>query len=97
MLIFSEFGCRVPENGNLGIDHGTANLVFVTGKPVQGGHYGRPPDLGYLDAGDNLEFTTDFRRVYSSVIEGWLGLANSSAVLGESFATFPLFVSTNSG
>ena len=45
MMIFSEFGRRVPENTSLGTDHGTAGLMFVAGKPVKGGHYGTPPSL----------------------------------------------------
>ena len=90
MLIFSEFGRRVGENTNLGTDHGTANLMFVVGKPVQGGHYGTPPSLSELDEGENLIYTTDFRRVYASVIDGWLG-HNSAEVLGAEFETFPLF------
>src|SRR5919197_3648390 len=72
LMIFSEFGRRVPENTSLGTDHGTANLMFVVGKTVKGGHYGRRPSLTELDAGDNLVYTTDFRRVHASVIEGWL-------------------------
>ena len=63
LLVFSEFGRRVPENTSLGTDHGTANHVYVIGKPVRGGHYGALPSLIRLDAGDNLVHTTDFRRV----------------------------------
>ena len=90
VLMFSEFGRRVPENTNLGTDHGAAGPMFVAGKPVAGGHYGDIPSLVALDEGDNLAFTTDFRRVYASVIEGWLG-ADAQAVLGKRFATLPLF------
>ncbi|HEX4985953.1 MAG TPA: DUF1501 domain-containing protein, partial [Burkholderiales bacterium] len=45
VLVFSEFGRRVPENTSLGTDHGTANHMYVIGKPVRGGHYGKPPSL----------------------------------------------------
>ncbi|MGH8596854.1 MAG: DUF1501 domain-containing protein, partial [Gammaproteobacteria bacterium] len=90
-LIFSEFGRRVPENANLGTDHGTANVIFVVGKSVKGGHYGAPPVLDALDDGDNLQFTTDFRRVYASVIDGWLRPGVSKQVLKGDFAPFPLF------
>ena len=89
MLIFSEFGRRVPENANLGTDHGTANVMFVAGKQVRGGHYGQPPALDALDAGDNLVFTTDFRRVYASVID-WLKPGVAGQVLNGDFASFPL-------
>jgi uncharacterized protein (DUF1501 family) len=76
---------------NLGTDHGTANLMFVVGKPVKGGHYGTPSSLTKLDAGDNLIYSTDFRRVYATMISGWLGLKDSKSVLKGEFETFPLF------
>ncbi|NNL85408.1 MAG: DUF1501 domain-containing protein [Myxococcales bacterium] len=90
MLVFSEFGRRVPENTNLGTDHGAAGLMFVIGDAVKGGHYGEPPSLVDLDPGDNLLFTTDFRRVYATVIEGFLGIP-AERVLGSPFETFPMF------
>ncbi len=91
VLVFSEFGRRVPENTSLGTDHGTANHMYVVGKPVKGGHYGRPPSLTKLDEGDNLVFTTDFRRVYASVIDGWLGCRDTEPLLSGKFETFPVF------
>jgi uncharacterized protein (DUF1501 family) len=91
MMIFSEFGRRVPENTSLGTDHGTANLMFVVGKPVKGGHHGRPPSLTQLDAGDNLVHTAEFRRVYASVIEDWLGYTRTEELLRGRFEPFPLF------
>lgn len=91
MLVFSEFGRRVPENTSLGTDHGTANQMYVIGKPVKGGHYGAAPSLTQLDEGDNLAFTTDFRRVYASITEGWLGYTDTAALLSSRFETFPLF------
>ncbi len=54
VMVFSEFGRRVPENVNLGTDHGAANLMFVAGKQVKGGQYGNIPSLTKLDVGDNL-------------------------------------------
>jgi uncharacterized protein (DUF1501 family) len=90
MLIFSEFGRRVPENANQGTDHGTANYMFVAGKQVKGGLYGEPVSLAKLDAGDNLIHTTDFRRVYASLMQGWMGIADPSPLLGGQFETFPL-------
>jgi uncharacterized protein (DUF1501 family) len=91
MLVFSEFGRRVPENTSLGTDHGTANHIYLIGKPVKGGHYGTPPKLDALDEGDNLVFTTDFRRVYASIIEGWLGYRDTRKLLSGNFETFPIF------
>jgi len=91
VMVFSEFGRRVPENVNLGTDHGTANLMFVAGKPVKGGHYGRIPSLTKLDAGDNLIYTTDFRRVYGTMISRWLGYHDTRRLLNGEFETFDLF------
>lgn len=91
VLVFSEFGRRAAENTSLGTDHGTANHMYVIGKPVRGGHYGAVPLLTDLDEDGNLRFTTDFRRVYATVIEGWLGHRDSQAVLGGRFETFPIF------
>jgi uncharacterized protein (DUF1501 family) len=91
LLIFSEFGRRVPENTSLGTDHGTANYTFLVGKNVKGGHYGKPVSLTELDAGDNLVHTCDFRRVYATAIEGWMGYRDSGSLLGGKFEPFPVF------
>ena len=90
LLVFSEFGRRVPENTSLGTDHGTANHMYVIGQPVRGGHYGTLPSLTQLDEGDNLIRTTDFRRVYASLIEGWLGV-DAQQVLRGRYEGFPIF------
>jgi len=91
VMVFSEFGRRVPENVNLGTDHGAANLMFVAGKQVKGGQYGTVPSLTKLDEGDNLVFTTDFRRVYATMISGWLGLRDTRPLLNGEFEPFDLF------
>ena len=91
VMIFSEFGRRVPENVNLGTDHGAANLMFVAGRGVKGGQYGTVPSLTKLDAGDNLLHTTDFRRVYATMISGWLGLKDTKALLNGDFEPFSMF------
>ena len=91
VMIFSEFGRRVPENVNLGTDHGTANLMFVVGNQVKGGQYGKIPSLTQLDAGDNLIHTTDFRRVYATMIAGWLGYRDTRQLLNGEFEPFDLF------
>lgn len=91
VLAFSEFGRRVPENTSLGTDHGAANNMYVIGRSVRGGHYGQLPSLTALDAGDNLVFTTDFRRVYATVIQEWLRNGESAKLLSGNFETFPMF------
>jgi uncharacterized protein (DUF1501 family) len=72
LMTFSEFGRRVQENGSRGTDHGAASCLFVAGPSVRGGVVGRHPSLADLDAGD-LKFHTDFRRVYATLLDGWLG------------------------
>jgi uncharacterized protein (DUF1501 family) len=91
VMIFSEFGRRVPENTSLGTDHGAANVMFVAGKRIKGGHYGELPSLTNLDQGDNLAFTTDFRRVYASMAEGWLEQKSTTDLLGGKFKPFDMF------
>ena len=91
VLMFSEFGRRAAENTNLGTDHGTANLMFIAGKNVKGGHYGAPSSLTKLMPDGNLEYTVDFRRVYATMIEGWLQHKDSAAILRDKFETFPIF------
>jgi uncharacterized protein (DUF1501 family) len=90
MYVYSEFGRRVPENTSLGTDHGTAQVNFVIGNRVKGGLYGTAPSLSNLVLGDNLETTVDFRQVYASLIEGWLG-ADAERVLGQRFPALGLF------
>jgi uncharacterized protein (DUF1501 family) len=72
VLVYSEFGRRVKANGSEGTDHGTSGPVFLIGDRVTGGFYGDQPSLSKLIDGD-LAVTTDFRDVYSSVIEKVLG------------------------
>src|SRR4029450_13834373 len=72
VLTMSEFGRRLAENGSGGTDHGTAAPLFVLGGSIKGqALHGQPPDLGSLKDGD-LQFTTDFRSVYATVLEDWL-------------------------
>jgi uncharacterized protein (DUF1501 family) len=82
-VCFSEFGRRVHENAGGGTDHGTASEMFIVGKPLKGGLYGDYPSLTDLDQGD-LKFNTDFRAVYATLIDRWLG-SDSEAVLGSRY------------
>ena len=90
-MVFSEFGRRVPENVSLGTDHGAANLMFVAGSKVKGGNYGQIASLTKLDEGDNLVYTTDFRRVYATMIQGWLGYRDTKTLLNGEFEGFGMF------
>ena len=86
VMTWSEFGRRVEENGSLGTDHGTAAPLFVLGNPVNRGIYGEPPSLSSLDQNGNLKYTIDFRSVYATVLDRWMG-ASSKDVLGASFGS----------
>jgi uncharacterized protein (DUF1501 family) len=86
-MTFSEFGRRVAENASAGTDHGEASPMFLVGGGVKGGVYGEHPSLDDLDNGD-VRFTVDFRSVYATVIERWLGRPSSDIVLGD-FSTLP--------
>jgi uncharacterized protein (DUF1501 family) len=90
VMVFSEFGRRVAENANLGTDHGTANVAFVAGAKVLGGHCGAMPSLTDLDDG-NMRFTTDFRRVYATMIGSWMGYRDARGVLKDEFAPLEIF------
>jgi len=90
VMLFTEFGRRVEENGSLGTDHGTATPMFIAGKGVKGGLYGSHPSLTDLDDG-NLKMTTDFRRVYATMIEEWLGCRETPAILKGKFDTLKVF------
>ncbi|NQW22026.1 MAG: DUF1501 domain-containing protein [SAR202 cluster bacterium] len=83
LLVFTEFGRRVKDNGS-GTDHGAGGHCFIIGEQVKGGLYGEYPSLDddKLDAGD-LQFNTDFRSVYSTILEKWMGLDAKPIVNGE--------------
>jgi uncharacterized protein (DUF1501 family) len=89
VLVFSEFGRRVAENGSFGTDHGTAGPVFLAGPTVRPGLVGATPGLLDLQDGD-LKVGLDFRRVYATVLRDWLGLPAKEA-LGGNFEPLPLF------
>ena len=83
IVTMSEFGRTARENGNRGTDHGHANVMFVLGGPVRGGHvYGRWPGLdpSQLNEGRDLALTTDFRRVLGEGVARHLGNVNLNTV-----------------
>ena len=72
-LVWSEFGRRAEENGS-GTDHGAAGLALVIGSPVLGTMVGEFPGLQTgLDSEGNLKPTSDYRALYCSLLEQWLG------------------------
>lgn len=90
VFCFSEFGRRVRENASQGTDHGTAAPVFVAGGRVRPGLLAPQPSLADLDGEGDLKFHTDFRRVYATLLDRWLGYP-SQAVLGQQFEPVSLF------
>jgi uncharacterized protein (DUF1501 family) len=95
VMSWSEFGRRVAENGSNGTDHGSAGPQFIIGNQIKGGHWGDPVNLNDLDKG-NLKFTTDFRSVYSTVMDDWLG-APAEKLLGARFDRLGFLGSNTTG
>lgn len=92
VMVFSEFGRRVDENASQGTDHGAGSCLFVVGSPVRGGLVGRYPSLEQLGDGD-LVFNTDFRSVYATLLDGWLGCP-ADQVLAADFPRLELVTSS---
>ena len=82
-MTVTEFGRRVTQNASNGTDHGTAMPLFVIGGGVKGGIYGSHPSLTDLDSGD-LKYAIDFRSIYATVIEKWLG-RDPAPILGGAY------------
>jgi uncharacterized protein (DUF1501 family) len=72
-FVWSEFGRRPEANDSQGTDHGAGGIAWVQGTRARGGVLSDYPDLGRLDGEGNLAVTVDFRRVYASLLEQWLG------------------------
>ena len=83
VLIFSEFGRRILDNGS-GTDHGSGGVAFLVGDAVNGGMFGEYPSLAEKDQlNGDLHFNNDFRQTYSTILEQWLGLDPVSIVNGN--------------
>lgn len=88
VICFSEFGRQLGENASEGTDHGTAGPVLLAGTPLAGGIHGTAPDLSDL-TNNAPHHTIDFRQVYSTLLQGWLGVP-ANKILGETFDSLPL-------
>ncbi|MBY0492955.1 MAG: DUF1501 domain-containing protein [Cyanobacteria bacterium] len=91
VLVYTEFGRRISENGSAGTDHGAGGNMMLLGGLVRGGIYGTAPSLSMDPANPTLEnnngdvkWETDFRSVYAKILDSWLG-SNSVAVLGADY------------
>jgi len=89
VIVFSEFGRRISENGSAGTDHGAAGLMMVLGGSVRGGLHGTAASLApgnptlENNSGD-IHYETDFRSVYARLLDQWLGV-NSVPILNGDF------------
>jgi uncharacterized protein (DUF1501 family) len=84
LFMFSEFGRRIGDNGS-GTDHGAGSVAFAVGEKVKGGIYGEYPSLepGQQEEGGNLKHNMDFRSVYTTILEDWLGVDPVSVIGGN--------------
>jgi uncharacterized protein (DUF1501 family) len=90
VVVFSEFGRRIEENGSKGTDHGAAAPVLVLGSAVAPGLAGGVPDLKNTVEGD-VPFAVDFRDIYASLMADWLHVDPSVVIPGRQAAPTLLF------
>jgi uncharacterized protein (DUF1501 family) len=91
ILVYTEFGRRISENGSQGTDHGAGGVMMTLGGLVRGGIFGTAPNLSSDPANPTLEnnaadvrYETDFRSVYAKILDSWLG-SNSVQILGADY------------
>ena len=91
VLVYTEFGRRISENGSQGTDHGAGGVMMLMGGLVRGGLYGTAPNLSpdpanptLENSGGDVKWETDFRSVYAPIIDTWLG-GDSVSILGGNF------------
>jgi uncharacterized protein (DUF1501 family) len=90
LLLFTEFGRRVKDNGS-GTDHGTGGVALVVGDRVKGGLYSEYPSLAPDKQADgDLKFNYDFRGLYSTLLEQWMGL-DAKPIVNGSFQQLDIF------
>ena len=94
MLVFTEFGRRIKDNGS-GTDHGTGGGAFIIGDKVKGGLYSEYPSLdsNRWANGEDLEHTIDFRGIYGTILEQWIGI-DATDIVGGSFEQIHPFTQT---
>lgn len=81
-LVWSEFGRRAEDNDSLGTDHGAGGCVLVVGNHARGGIQSEFPGLSNLDEDGNLRVTTEFRTLYATLLESWMGIEASRVLPG---------------
>ena len=102
-VVFSEFGRKIIQNGSQGNDHGTLSSMFLIGNAVEGGVVGNNINLSDQDAqgapnADQIQH--DYREVFSTVLQDWLGANDSSLqstfINGQYFNNRPAFINDGS-
>ena len=84
IMVFTEFGRRIKDNGT-GTDHGSGGGSFIIGEKVSGGLYSEYPPISpdkWLN-GEDMQHTFDFRGVYGTMLEQWMGLDPDPIVGGQ--------------
>ena len=94
ILLYSEFGRRVIPNAQNGVDHGAAQAMILIGPGVKAGIVGVAPPLteATMISKGNLPMQFDFRRVYSTMVSGWLGIDPRYAMGGFTYSPLPLLL-----
>jgi len=94
VIVFSEFSRRISENGSGGTDHGAAGVMMVLGGSVRGGLHGTSPSLApgnptLENSSGDVHYETDFRSVYATLLDNWLGVSSVSVLNGDFKAGAP--------
>ena len=84
ILVFTEFGRRMKDNGS-GTDHGSGGGAFLIGDPVSGGLYSEYPSIDPADwlNAEDMRHTIDFRSIYATILEQWIGVESQDIVHGK--------------
>ena len=89
-VVWSEFGRRPEDNDSHGTDHGAGGLVLVVGNKANGGIRSEFPGLAKLDEDENLLVSTEFRTVYATLLESWLGVEAGRVLPGIDAKRLPI-------
>ena len=90
VLLFSEFGRRIEDNGS-GTDHGSGGNAFLLGGSLKGGFYGEQPSLELSDQVEgDMKYNNDFRSIYATLLDQWLGV-DPMPVLGSNYEQHDFF------
>ncbi|GAB1447575.1 hypothetical protein MASR2M44_05710 [Bacteroidota bacterium] len=99
-MTFSEFGRRIKSNASLGTDHGTSAPLFLFGKHIKGGIYGKNPVIPQnASVNDNVPMEFDFRSIYGSILKEWFEISDTerTEILLKDFPTLDLIAGSATG